>query len=45
MHMHLGVVDFLVVGAYIIIWQFLLRLAELHWIDTMIGRALAFLIG
>ena len=43
MHVHVSALDGLIIGAFVIIWLFLLRLAAVSWSDRPIGRALAFI--
>jgi len=45
MHIHIGAVDFLIAGSYLLIWLFLLRLAELHYADSPFGKAISFFTG
>lgn len=45
MHIHIGLIDFLVTGSYLLIWLFFLRLAELHFSDSPFGKAVSFFIG
>lgn len=41
-HVHVSVLDFLIVFLYMLIGMLLLRLAEVHWGERPIGKALAF---
>lgn len=43
MHVHVSVLDGIIVGAYLVIWLYLLRLVATKFSDTSFGKALAFI--
>lgn len=43
MHVHVSVLHGMIVGAYVIIWLYLLRLLAVKYSDSTIGKALAFI--
>lgn len=43
MHVHIGVADFLIVAAYLLILGFFLRTLAARYADTPFGEALAFI--
>jgi hypothetical protein len=43
MHVHVSVLDAMIVGAYVVIWLYLLRLAATKMSDSPIGQALSFI--
>lgn len=45
MHMHVGVLEGLVVAAYVIVILFFARMAAAKWHDTTLGKGLAFLVS
>jgi hypothetical protein len=40
-HVHVGLIEFLIIGLNVLIFSFLWRLAAHHFIDTPLGRAMA----
>lgn len=42
-HLHIGFIEFLVVGLYFIIWGFLLRILAVVTAQTSFGQALSFI--
>lgn len=42
-HIHLGFVEFLIVGLYLIVWGFLLRVLSIATANTSFGQALSFI--
>lgn len=43
MHIHVSVIDGLIIGAYFVIWSYLLRLVAARYSDTSLGKALSFI--
>lgn len=42
-HIHLGFIEFIIVGLYFIIWGFLLRILSVAAANTTFGQALSFI--
>lgn len=45
MHVHTSALEFLITGAYLIIWLFFFRLVQAKWSESAIGKALGALNG
>jgi hypothetical protein len=41
MHVHVSVIDFLIVVAYVTIWRFLANAVAARWPESSFGQALA----
>lgn len=41
MHVHIGFVPFIITGAYIIVWLFVMQWIAATWPDSAIGKAFA----
>lgn len=42
-HIHLGFIEFVIVGLYFILWGFLLRVISIAAANTTFGQALSFI--
>lgn len=42
-HIHLGFIEFVIVGLYFILWGFLLRVLSIVAANTTFGQALSFI--
>lgn len=42
-HIHLGFIEFLIVGLYFVLWGFLLRTLAVATANTSFGQALSFI--
>jgi hypothetical protein len=42
-HIHLGFIEFVIVGLYFILWGFLLRIISIAAANTTFGQALSFI--
>jgi hypothetical protein len=42
-HIHLGFIEFVIVGLYFILWGFLLRVLSIAAANTTFGQALSFI--
>lgn len=42
-HLHIGFVEFLVIGLYIIVWGFLFRTLEIWMHNNPVGQAMSFI--
>jgi hypothetical protein len=42
-HIHLGFIEFFIVGLYFIIWGFLIRILSIAAVNTTFGKALSFI--
>lgn len=45
MHVHVSALDALVVGAYLVIWLYVLRLIAIRYSDSSLGKALSFIVA
>lgn len=39
-HVHIGIVEFIITGCYVLIFNFLWRMLAAHWSDKPIGAAM-----
>lgn len=42
-HIHLGFIEFVIVGLYFVLWGFLLRVISIAAANTSFGQALSFI--
>lgn len=43
MHVHIGLLEFLKIGAYITVWGFFWRMLAMRFCDTPVGQAMGFI--